>query len=133
MILPLFAFLAQTKSDEAIWGGSLGERLLSEYLRTLTVMVDCARTCPSTRVLASDLFELAWSFHNAKNAEVRRAVLIAISTSISVDPVGQINNINSGLFAFLADVSTHDSDAGCREIATSIAGTFTNAYPLITS
>lgn len=131
IILSVFAFLAETKSDEAIWGGSLGERLLSEYLKTLSVIVDCARTYPSTRLFASDLFELAWSFHNAESAEVRRAVLISISTSISVDHIGQVDNI-SGLLPFLTDVSVNDVDAECREIALQIASSFGNAYPMIT-
>jgi hypothetical protein len=133
MILSLFAFLAQTKADEAIWGGAMGERLLSEYLRTISIMVDCARTYPSTRVLASDLFELAWSFHSAANSEVRRSVLISLATSLSVDPVGQLNNIAS-LLPFLTDISAKDSDAECREIAQSIVGTIANTYqnPMIT-
>jgi hypothetical protein len=129
MILSLFAFLNQTKSDDTIWGGSLGERLLSEFLRTLSKMVECSRTYPASRVFASDLFELAWSFHNAKNSEVRRAVLIAIATSVSVDPIA-IGNINtlSGTISFLTDCGSKDVDADCREIALSIVGTLTNAY-----
>lgn len=133
MIFSLFAFLAQTKADEAIWGGTMGERLLSEYLRTVSIMVDRARTHPSTRVLASDLLELAWSFHSATNSEVRRSVLIALATSISVDPIGQLNNIPS-LLPFLTDVSAKDSDVDCREIAQSLVGTIVNTYqnPMIT-
>ena len=127
MILPLFAFIAQTKGEDAIWGGSLGERLLSELLRTLSVMVNCARTYPSSRVFASDLLQLAWSFRDAKNTEVKRSVLIAMSTSISVDPVGQSNNINA-LVPFLTDCSFNDADGACREIALSIVGTISNAY-----
>lgn len=119
VILSLFAFLSQTKNDDSIWGGSLGERFLCEFLRTLSVMVDCGRTYPSSRLFAMDLFELSWSFHDAKSSEVRRAVLIAMATSISIDCVVRINDVRS-LILFLSDCKTC-TDADCREMATSIA------------
>eukprot|EP00804_Cyclotella_cryptica_P008642 CCRYP_007596-RA/>CCRYP_007596-RA protein AED:0.14 eAED:0.14 QI:262/1/1/1/1/1/3/2445/1103 len=62
VILSLFAFLSQTKNNDSIWGGTLGERFLCEFLRTLSVMIDCARTYPSSRLFAMDLFDLSWSF-----------------------------------------------------------------------
>lgn len=126
MMSPLFAFIAQTKNDKAIWGDSLGERLLSELLTTLSVMVNCARTSPSSRVFASDLFQLAWSFRDANNSEVKRSVLVAIATSISVDPIGQYTSMNA-LVPFLSDCSFNDTDSGCREIALSIVGIISNA------
>lgn len=127
IILSLFAFLGQTKNDNAIWGGPLGERFLSEFLRTLSRMIDCARSYPSTRVFASDLFELAWSFHDAKNSEVRRSVLMAIATSVSVDPVGQVNKL-SNLIPYLANCSSNDTDEGCRVIALSLVGSLEESY-----
>ncbi|KAL7485992.1 hypothetical protein ACHAW6_011587 [Cyclotella cf. meneghiniana] len=124
VILSLFAFLSETKNDDSIWGGSLGERFLCEFLRTLSVMVDCGRTYPSSRLFAMDLFELSWSFHDAKSSEVRRAVLIAMATSISIDCVVRINDV-SGLILFLSDCRAC-TDADCREMASSIAKTITD-------
>ncbi|KAL7533060.1 hypothetical protein ACHAXR_005009, partial [Thalassiosira sp. AJA248-18] len=48
MIYSLFAFLSQTRNDESIWGGPFGERFLSEFLKTLSIMLYCASTYPNS-------------------------------------------------------------------------------------
>lgn len=124
MIYCLFAFISQTKNDSTIWGGSLGERFLAEFLRTIAIMVDCARNYPSSasRVLAMDLFQLAWSFHDAKNSEVRYAVLVAMATSASIVPIefllgtGGFDNL-SGWMSFLETFSIGDAHSDCRKLA----------------
>ena len=127
MMLSLFAFLSETRHDSNIWGGPLGERFLCEFLRTLSLMVRCSKTYPASRMLALDLFDLAWSFHDAKRSEVRHAVLLAMATSVSPECVALIDDMNS-LVKFLSDCSSNDSDYDHREMASSLVGAITNAY-----
>ena len=99
-------------------------------------MVDCSRTYPSnaTRVLAMDLFELAWSFHDAKCSEVRYAVLVAMATSVSLAPIEVVMMVSGfdgsrgslhGWMSFLERSSSGDADANCRSIASLILMTIT--------
>lgn len=130
----LFAFISRTKSEESIWGGPLGEKFLSEFLRTLSIMLDCSRTYPGNfvHVLAQDLFELAWSFHDAQSSEVRYAVLAAMGTSISLVPVEFMlrlghfsgeSDICSEWIPYLEKCCCSDPDSNCRALALMIIGT----------
>jgi len=134
MMYSLFAFISRTKSEESIWGGPLGEKFLSEFLRTLSIMLDCSRTYPgnSVHVMAQDLFELAWSFHDAQSSEVRYAVLAAMGTSISLVPVEFLmrvghfigeGDISSEWISFLEKCGFSDPDTDCRALALMIIGT----------
>jgi len=84
-------------------------------------------------VLAADLFELAWSFIEAENAEVRSAVLIAVATAVpylareyvarrllfgSEGGGGGGDSVVGALYR----LKLHDSDRGCRELASAILG-----------
>jgi len=116
----LFAFLSQTRNEKSIWGGPIGEKFLSEFLNTLSIMLFCARTYPSPalRVLAADLFDLAWSFRDAKCAEVRHAALMAIATCVSMVPVEfLIGRASLGMVAFLDHCSAFDENVDCRRLA----------------
>lgn len=119
MICSLFAFLASTKNNSSIWGGSSGERFLSEFITTLSIMVNCASSYPSHSVplLATDLFELAWSFHDANSVEVRRAVLLALATCMQMMPVDAVVNGSRRWLSFLNDSSIRDSDEECRSLS----------------
>jgi len=125
MIYSLFAFLSQTRNDESIWGGPIGEKFLSEFLKTLSIMLYCARTYPSPalRVLSADLFDLAWSFHDAKCSEVRCAALTAMATCVSMVPVEfVISRASHGLGSFLNHCSAFDENADCRRLASLVGG-----------
>ena len=79
---PLIQGFIQSKQNMVLWGGENGGRLLSSLLVTLSTFVECSGTYPGTSVLSSDLFEISWSFHEAKNPEVRLAVLISVATCL---------------------------------------------------
>lgn len=124
MIFCMFTFLSQTRADEVIWGGSTGERFLAEFLKTLSIMLHCSRTHPSSalRVLAVDLFELAWSFRDAICADVRHAALLAVLTCVSILPVEVVIQHSNGMSSFLTHCSARDDNADCRSLASLIAG-----------
>jgi len=126
MIYSLFALMASTKENSSIWGGSCGERFLAEFIKTLSIMVDCASTYPShaVSVLATDLFELAWSFHDANSVEVRRAVLLATATCLQVMPMDVVASSSRRWVPFLKDSSVRDTDEECRKLSTIMMGTF---------
>jgi hypothetical protein len=132
MIFCLFTFLSQTRTDEVIWGGSAGERFLSEFLKTLSIMLHCSRTHPSSalRVLAVDLFELAWSFRDAICADVRHAALLAVLTCVSILPLEVVIQNAHGMSSFLTHCSTRDDNADCRSLASLIAGSISERVSL---
>jgi hypothetical protein len=125
MIYSLFSFLSQTRTDESIWGGSIGEKFLSEFLKTLAIMLYCASTYPSSALLvfASDLFDLAWSFHTAKCSEVRHAALMAMLTCMSLLPLESIIHRAHRTGSFLRQCSKFDESSDCRHVASLILGT----------
>lgn len=128
MIYSLFAFLSQTKSDESIWSGPTGEKFLCEFLKTLSIMLYCARTYPSPAlgVLAVDLFDLAWSFHSATSSEVRYAALLAIATIVPLLPLEFVMKNSQEMSTFLNQCS-NDDNAECRQMAKLIAGSMSES------
>ena len=124
MIYSLFSFLSQTRTDESVWGGSVGEKFLSEYLKTLAIMLYCASTYPSSSLLvfAADLFDLAWSFHTAKCSEVRHAALLAMLTCVSLLPQESVIQRAHGTGSFLKECSELDDSSHCRHVASLILG-----------
>lgn len=124
MIYSLLSFLSQTRTDEVIWGGAIGEQFLSEFLKTLCTMIYCANTYPSSSllILAADLFDLAWIFHDAKCSEVRHSSLLAMFTSISLLPLESVMQRAHGIGLFLRHCSERDESADCRHIASLILG-----------
>ena len=129
MIYSLFAFLSQTKSDESIWSGPTGEKFLCEFLKTLSIMLYCARTYPSPAlgVLAVDLFDLAWSFHSATSSEVRYAALLAIATIVPLLPLEFVMKNSQEMSTFLNQCSRLDDNADCRQMAKLIAGSMSES------
>ena len=119
----LFALMANTKENSSIWGGPTGERFLSEFIKTLAVMLDCASSYPSHAVsaIASDLFELAWSFHDANSVAVRRAVLLAMATCVRIMPIDIVTRNSKRWVKFLKD-SMCDSDEECRKLSRILLG-----------
>ena len=122
IIYSLFCFLSQTKGEASIWSGANGERFLVEFLKTLAIMLHCARTYPSTalQVLATDLFDLAWSFNDAKSSEVRYAALIAIVAIMPLLPIEFVMRHSQGMAAFLGQTSKLDQNVECRQLASLI-------------
>lgn len=122
MIYSLFCFLSQTKGDASIWSGANGERFLVEFLKTLAIMLHCARTYRSTalQVLATDLFDLAWSFHDANSSEVRYAALIAIAAIMPLLPIEFVMRHSQGMAVFLNQTSKLDQNVECRQLASLI-------------
>ena len=125
MIYSLFAFLSQIRNDESKWGGPIGEKLLSEFLKTHSIMLYCARTYPNPalHVLSADLFDLAWSFHDAKYSEVWCAALTAIATCVSMVPVKfVISRASHRLGSFLNNCSAFDENTDCHRLASLVGG-----------
>ena len=122
----LFALLSHTKNEASIWAGPVGEKFLSEFLKTLSIMLYWAstHTSPALPVLAVDLFNLAWSFHDAECSEVRYAALMAMAICVSLVPLEFIlGKISShGLRSFLDNCSNHDENAECRRLASLVVG-----------
>lgn len=127
-IYSLFALMASTKENSSIWGGSTGELFLSEFIKTLSIMVNCASTYPSHAVsaLAIDLFELAWSFHDANSVEVRRSVLLAMATCMQLMPLDVLSSNCRKWVPFLKESSMRDSDEECRKLSTIMMGSFSD-------
>ena len=124
MVYSLLSFLSQTRTDEVIWGGAIEEQFLSEFLKTLCTMIYCASTYPSSSllILAADLFDLAWIFHDAKSSEVRHASLLVMFTSISLLPLESVMQRAHGTGLFLRHCSERDESSDCRHIASLILG-----------
>ncbi len=124
----MFTFLSQTRTDEIVWGGSTGERFLSEFLKTLAIMLHFARNHPSSalRFLAVDLFELAWSFRDAVCADVRHAALMAVLTCVSMLPLEVVIEHAHVMSSFLTLCSARDDNAECRHLAFLIAGSMSD-------
>ncbi|KAL3789947.1 hypothetical protein ACHAW5_005586 [Stephanodiscus triporus] len=124
MIYSLFSFLSQTRTDESIWGGSVGEKFLSEFLKSLAIMLYCASTYPSSALLvfATDLSDLAWSFRTAKCSEVRHAALLAMLTCVSLLPLESVMQRAYGTGSFLKQCSELDDSSDCRHVASLILG-----------
>mmetsp|Transcript_4269 Transcript_4269/g.10870 ORF Transcript_4269/g.10870 Transcript_4269/m.10870 type:complete len:1189 (-) Transcript_4269:56-3622(-) len=129
MIYSLFALLSSTKEDKSIWGGPTGEKFLSEFLRTLSTMLYCAYTYPSSglRVLAKDMFNLAWSFHDAKCAEVRHAALLGMATCMSLLPTEIVIQNAHGVGLFLNQCRVHDENPDCRYLASLVLSSMAEA------
>ena len=72
---PLIKGFMDSKDNKDLWGGDHGGRLLSHMLFALSTFLDNAGHHPGVVVLATHLFELAWSFHGADNPQVRLATL----------------------------------------------------------
>jgi hypothetical protein len=124
MIYSLFSFLSQTRTEESIWGGSVGEKFLSEFLKSLAIMLYCASTYPSSALLvfAADLFDLAWSFRTAKCSEVRHAALLAMLTCVSLLPLESVMERAYGTGSFLKQCSELDDSSDCRHVASLVLG-----------
>jgi hypothetical protein len=122
MIYSLFSFLSQTRTDEIVWGGDVGEQFLSEFLKTLSTMLYCASTYISSAllVLAADLFDLAWIFHDAKCSEVRHSALLAIYTYVSLVPLESLIQRVHETNLFLKRCSDQDESSDCRHMASLI-------------
>ena len=94
-------------------------------------MLYCSRTYPNPAlcVLATDLFDLAWSFHDARCAEVRCAALMALAVCMSMVPVEFVISRNSGggLGTLMQTCSELDEDANCRSLAALVVGSMSEA------
>jgi len=126
------------KENEAMWSGSTGSHLLCTMLKTMAVIVEFAGLA-SAPILSRDLIELASSFLGADVTEVRLAVLIAISTSISVLPEDRILSIlferGDSMIRTIANLAKTDPDHNCRALASSLSHSFVDAtrqYSMLT-
>jgi Telomere length regulation protein len=118
------------KENEATWSGSNGSHFLASLLQTLAIIVEFAGLA-SAPVLARDLIEFSSSFLGADVAEVRMAVLIAVSTSFSVLPADRILAflLASGdtLLRTITNLANADPDHKCRALASGLSQYFGEA------
>ena len=126
----LLAGFIQHREKESLWTGSTGTQLLSEIIRTLATIVEFSGLQSSSHVLAKDLFELVWPFHNADVAEIRLSVLVAVATTITTLPQDEmlyllLQSTTSGgednLPQIIGSMSSSDPSSECRSIAQAIS------------
>jgi hypothetical protein len=119
---PLIQGFMESKHDTILWGGENGGRFLSELLITLSTIVECAGSYPSTSILSSDLFEVSWSFHEAQNPEVRRAVLVSVASCLPhLTPDSLAKALCDEQFPLeLQRIKQYDSNSDCRQLASII-------------
>mmetsp|Transcript_19826 Transcript_19826/g.27886 ORF Transcript_19826/g.27886 Transcript_19826/m.27886 type:complete len:532 (-) Transcript_19826:91-1686(-) len=126
------------RSNTSIWDGENGEHLLSKVIVTMCTIVDNVGNNPSVSVLASDLFDLSWSFREAESSEVRIAILVSLATAMAYLPqeyltkifFGSHRNVASGeLQRFLENTSLNDPDERCRRVAAQLTSTSKRLYP----
>ena len=122
----LVAGFIKNKEKEALWTGSTGTQLLAELLRTLATIVEFSGVQSSTQVLAKDLFELAWPFHDTDVAEIRLSVLVAVATAFTTLPQDQMLQllVESGgktLPDAIGNMSSEDPSPECRSLAQAIS------------
>lgn len=112
------------KDNESIWAGSTGSHLLSGMIQTLAVIVEFAGPACAP-LLAGDLIDFSSSFLGADVAEVRLAILIAVSTSFSVmlddQVLGLLLKSGDSLAGYITTLAHSDPDVKCRELATGIS------------
>ena len=125
---PLIQGFTESKSDEVLWGGENGGRLLSCLLMTLASFVENAGNHPGTSILASDLLNIAWSFYEAHNPEVRLAVLTSVAICLPhLTPDALARMIcTEQLPKYLQTMKLTDPHEDCRQLATLILGSFTS-------
>ncbi len=123
---PLIQGFLRSKSDKILWGGENGGRLLSSLLITLSTCVDCAGIHPGKAILSSDLFDLAWSFRQAQNPEVRHAVLVSVAICLpQLNPIALTKILSTEqLPEDLKRIKEYDSNSECRQLASLILGSF---------
>ena len=133
----------ERRDDPSLWGGAVGASLLAGILTTLAAIVECCGLQQGTSVLARDLIHLAWSFHDADVATLRRAVLFSVGTGLEwIRDENMLLSLlldeSSGLMAGVVRM-TKDADENCREIALAITASVTaniqvieQARPLLT-
>jgi hypothetical protein len=135
----LIAGFLQHKDHEALWSGSTGTQLLSELLRTLATIVEFAGV-QSSPVLAKDLFEVAWPFHDADVAEIRVSVLVSVATAMAMlpeDGILQLLLLGGGgeaaagagsLPQIIGDMSSSDPNRECRSLAQTISNSIVEVF-----
>jgi hypothetical protein len=123
---PLIQGFAESKQNEVLWGGENGGRLLSGLLVTLSTFVESAGNHPGTSTLASDLFEISWSFCQAQNPEVRRSVLISLATCLPYVTADYLARMicTEQLPNHLEQMKQFDSHEDCRQLASLILESF---------
>lgn len=129
---PLIQGFAESKHNEILWGGDNGGRLLSNLLITLSTFVENAANHPGTSTMAADLFEISWSFNQAKNPEVRLSVLVSLATSfphLTPDYMMRIICIEH-LPRHLQQIQHYDPNGDCRQIATWMLGSIAGVTDL---
>lgn len=120
---PMIQGFFQSRNNKVIWGNAHGGILLSRVLIALSTFVEHSGNHPGTPVLAVDLFEFAWPFLEADNAEVRQAVLVALAMSFDALPAEYTLSIamsEKRCFEILAQIVSNDNDDKCRSMALSI-------------
>ena len=119
---PLVQGFLESKTRDELWNGDNGAALISCLLITLSSFVDNSGAHPGTGILAKDLFELCWSFHNAENSEVRIAVLVALATCFCHLPMEALVQMcyADEVPRFLENTKVEDSDERCRRLASQL-------------
>lgn len=123
------AFL-ERKEDNRLWKGSIGATFLSTIFQTLASFVECSRYGPGTSVLAKDLIQLVWGFHQADVGDVRTSVLLAVSVSFShLGTEDALNLLLDGpannMPEVLHSIACRDPDVKCRDLALGLVSNIT--------
>ena len=124
---PLVQGLVNSRDNESLWKGHNGDRLVSHILLALSTFVHNSGYHPSTNALAEDMFELSWSFHDARNSDIRGAVLLSLLVSIPFLKAEYISHVvfdKENVPRFLHLTRTTDPNKGCRHLATKLLQCF---------
>lgn len=113
----------ERRQDVALWGGEIGATLLSSLFYTLSSIVRCTGpNTPGVDILAKDLFDLVWPFHNAEVSIVRASVLFAVGSAIGLLRKEMVLSLmfdssSDCLLRNLQAIADCDPDQECREAA----------------
>ena len=123
---PVLEAFKANKEDQAIWSGTSGSIFLSGLFLTLANFAENSGT--EAGVLAKDLFLLSWSFVDADEANVRSAVLVAISSCLTSLPreIAEHLLTNAGVQLQIQRMATNEKDTTCRQLATGLTNLLEN-------
>eukprot|EP01084_Bolivina_argentea_P106546 190626_1 len=91
MVAPAFVYgllrgCTATRKQVELWGHADSAPLLAKVLGALSCFMECTSTGYAAETLGKDVAWFAWAFRNSLHAELRAAVVVAISTVAAISP-----------------------------------------------
>ena len=130
----LLSGFVRSKEDSSVWDNA--GHVLTRFLYSLSVFVECSGNAPSTQMLAVELFSFAWSFHMTDHENVRQALLYTLAVCIDFVPhdfVYRFASENQLFVNYLAHCVSADPNEGCRELASVVTSNIQKSLYLLES